>query len=71
MQLFKEWTWFERIWLLLFSIVNVFLYLKWDSGLIGLISAMSGMLCVVLVAKGKISNFVFGIVKTATYAYIS
>ena len=71
MQLFKEWTWFERIWLLLFSIVNVFLYLKWDSGLIGLISAMSGMLCVVLVAKGKISNFVFGIVNTATYAYIS
>lgn len=71
MNLFKEWTWFERIWLLLFSIVNVFLYLKWDSGLIGLISAMSGMLCVVLVAKGKISNFVFGIVNTATYAYIS
>ncbi len=32
---------------------------------------MSGMLCVVLVAKGKISNFVFGIVNTATYAYIS
>ena len=29
------------------------------------------MLCVVLVAKGKISNFVFGIVNTATYAYIS
>ena len=71
MALFKEWTWFERIWLLLFSIVNVFLYLKWDSGLIGLISAMSGMLCVVLVAKGKISNFVFGIINTATYAYIS
>ena len=71
MNLFKEWTWFERIWLLLFSIVNVFLYLKWDSGLIGLISAMSGMLCVVLVAKGKISNFVFGIGNTATYAYIS
>lgn len=71
MNLFKEWTRFERIWLLLFSIVNVFLYLKWDSGLIGLVSAMSGMLCVVLVAKGKISNFVFGIVNTATYAYIS
>ena len=71
MNLFKEWTWFERIWLLLFSIVNVFLYLKWDSGLIGLVSAMSGMLCVVLVAKGKISNFVFGIINTATYAYIS
>ena len=71
MNLFKEWTRFERIWLLLFSIVNVFLYLKWDSGLIGLVSAMSGMLCVVLVAKGKISNFVFGIINTATYAYIS
>ena len=71
MQLFKEWTWFERIWLMVFTAINVYLYVKWDSGLIGLISAMTGMMCVVLVAKGKISNFLFGVINTATYAYIS
>ena len=71
MPLFKEWTWFERIWLMVFTAINVYLYVQWDSGLIGLISSMTGMLCVVLVAKGKISNFLFGIINTATYAYIS
>mgnify|MGYP002662152205 FL=1 len=71
MQLFKEWTWFERIWLMVFTAINVYLYVKWDSGFIGLISAMTGMMCVVLVAKGKISNFLFGVINTATYAYIS
>lgn len=55
----------------MFGLINVWLYLVWDSGLIGLISSISGMLCVVLVAKGKISNFFFGIINTATYAYIS
>jgi hypothetical protein len=29
------------------------------------------MLCVVLVAKGKIANYYFGIVQTLTYAYIA
>lgn len=71
MTIFKEWTWFERIWLAVFSAINVYLYIKWDSGIIGLISSMTGMVCVVLVAKGKISNFLFGVVNTATYAYIS
>ena len=71
MQLFKEWTWFERIWLMVFTAINVYLYVKWDSGFIGLVSAMTGMMCVVLVAKGKISNFLFGVINTATYAYIS
>ena len=71
MQLFKEWTWFERIWLMVFTAINVYLYVQWDSGFIGLVSAMTGMMCVVLVAKGKISNFLFGVINTATYAYIS
>ncbi len=34
-------------------------------------SSISGMLCVVLVAKGKISNDYFCIVQTVTYAYIA
>jgi nicotinamide mononucleotide transporter len=67
----KDWTWFERIWLVAFTAINVFLFFAWDDTLLGLISSITGMLCVVLVAKGKISNYYFGIIQTGTYAYIA
>lgn len=67
----KDWTWFERIWLLVFAGTNIWLFFAWDDTLLGLISSITGMLCVVLVAKGKISNYYFGIIQTGTYAYIS
>lgn len=67
----RDWTLFEKVWLALFTIVNIYLFFAFEDSLLGLISSLSGMLCVVLVAKGKISNYYFGIVQTATYAYIS
>ena len=68
---FREWTIFEKIWLITFSAINIWLFFAWDDTTLGLISSMTGMLCVILVAKGKISNFFFGMVQTSTYAYIS
>lgn len=67
----KGWTLFEKLWLLIFTAINFYLFLSWDDTLIGLISSLSGMVCVVLVAKGKISNYYFGIIQSTTYAYIS
>ncbi|WP_316571739.1 nicotinamide riboside transporter PnuC [Neobacillus sp. YIM B06451] len=67
----KDWTLFEKVWLVVFTAVNISVYFAWNNTLIGLISSISGMLCVVLVAKGKISNYYFGIIQTGTYAYIS
>ncbi|MGI8385296.1 nicotinamide riboside transporter PnuC [Robertmurraya sp. P23] len=67
----KDWTRFEMGWLAIFTMINIYLFFAWEDSLIGLISSISGMLCVVLVAKGKISNYYFGIVQTATYAYIA
>ncbi|MGQ4668669.1 nicotinamide riboside transporter PnuC [Metabacillus halosaccharovorans] len=67
----RDWTLFEKLWLLIFTAVNVYLFFAWSDSLIGLISSITGMLCVVLVAKGKISNYYFGIIQTSTYAYIS
>lgn len=69
--MFKEWTTFEVCWLLVFFAANLYLYFAWNDTLLGLISSLAGMLCVVLVAKGKISNYFFGIVQTSSYAYIS
>ncbi|MED3976136.1 nicotinamide riboside transporter PnuC [Priestia megaterium] len=67
----KDWTKFEKVWLALFAVVNIYLFFALHDTIIGLVSSLSGMICVVLVAKGKMSNYYFGIVQTATYAYIS
>ncbi len=69
--IFKGWTTFEIAWLTIFTLIQVALFFIWDDTLLGFISSISGMLCVVLVAKGKISNYYFGIIQCATYAYIS
>lgn len=67
----KDWSLFEKAWLLIFTAINIYLFFAWDDTLLGLISSLTGMLCVLLVAKGKISNYYFGIIQTSTYAYIS
>lgn len=71
MGIWKNWTKFEISWLFTFTVVNIYLFYAWSDSLIGLVSSISGMLCVVLVAKGKIANYYFGIVQTLTYAYIA
>lgn len=68
---FGEWTLFEKLWLVVFTAVNLYLFFAWKDTLLGLTSSLTGMLCVVLVAKGKISNYYFGIIQSGTYAYIS
>ncbi|WP_010280933.1 nicotinamide riboside transporter PnuC [Bacillus timonensis] len=71
MKVLKDWTLFEKLWLVTFTLVNVYLFFVWDDTILGFITSISGMLCVVLVAKGKISNYYFGIIQTGTYAYIA
>jgi len=68
---FKDWTVFEKVWLLTFTIINIYLFFAWQDTVIGLITSLTGMLCVVLVAKGKVSNYWFGIINVTLYAYIA
>ncbi|MBU4501779.1 MAG: nicotinamide riboside transporter PnuC [Nanoarchaeota archaeon] len=68
---FKDWNLFEKSWLLIFSIINIYLFFAWSDTLIGLTASLTGMICVVLVAKGKISNYYFGIINVILYAYIA
>lgn len=67
----SEWTIFERIWLALFTLINIALFFAMDDTILGLITSLSGMLCVILVAKGKISNYLFGFIQASLYGYIS
>ena len=39
--------------------------------LIGSITSVAGVLCVVLVAKGNIWNYLFGLINVSMYAYVS
>lgn len=65
----QDWTRFEKLWLLVFTAVNVYLFFAWQDTVLGLVTSLTGMLNVVLVAKGKISNYLFGIVNVSLYAY--
>ena len=67
----KDWSLFEKCWLLTFTSVNIYLFFAWNDTLVGLIASLTGMMCVVLVAKGKISNYYFGIVNVVLYAYVA
>ncbi|MCF9046464.1 nicotinamide riboside transporter PnuC [Acinetobacter nectaris] len=71
MNLFQGWTTFEKTWLIVFTIIQLILFFWWQQTAIDLICALTNMLCVVLVAKGRMENFFFGIIATALYAYIS
>ena len=61
-------------WLLISGvIVSNVLYsvLTGTLDILGSMAAVTGILCVVLVAKGSIWNYIFGLVNVSLYAYIS
>jgi len=68
---FKDWNLYERIWLFAFTAVNIWLFFVWHDSWIGLTASLTGMICVILVAKGKISNYYFGFVNIVAYAYVA
>lgn len=85
MNLLKDFTKFEKIWVTLFTLIILgttgwFSYLYTDytsmqnvilNWVISPISAITGIICVVLAAKGKMATFYWGLVNCATYGYIA
>lgn len=69
--LLSGWSRFETLWLLVFTAVNLWLFVAWDDTLLGLVTSLTGMMTVVLVAKGRISNYWFGMVNVTLYAWLS
>ena len=68
---FRAWRPTEVAWLLfcLSSVLGLSLY--WQDSALGITAALTGMLYTVLAGKGKIACFIFGLVNTPLYAYIS
>jgi nicotinamide mononucleotide transporter len=81
----EDWTFFEKSWLFTFLIVIITatiyfsatdtdysstekILLNW---VISPLSAISGIFCVVLAAKGKYSNWIWGIANSILYGYLA
>lgn len=61
-------------WFLIAGVVAsniIYSVLEGNVDVIGSLAGIAGVLCVVLVAKGSIWNYLFGIVNVSLYAYIS
>jgi nicotinamide mononucleotide transporter len=65
------WKPIEVAWLAIATAVILGVSLYWKDTAAGVICSLTGVWCVVLTGKGKVSNFAFGIVNVVLYAYIS
>lgn len=65
------WKKLEIVWLLIACAVITGLSIYWQDTLMGIISATTGVACVVCTGKGKLSAYVFGLVNSVLYAIIS
>ncbi len=61
-------------WFLIVGVITsniIYTVLTGNIDIIGSVAGIAGVLCVVLVAKGSIWNYLFGIINVSLYAYIS
>ena len=61
-------------WFLIIGVIAsniIYTALSGNIDIVGSVAGIAGVLCVVLVAKGSIWNYVFGLVNVSMYAYIS
>jgi HTH-type transcriptional repressor of NAD biosynthesis genes len=67
----KYWSRYERIWILVFTSVALVLSIFWKDTIFGFSVFLTGILCVVLAAKGNVWTYAFGAYNSATYAWLS
>ena len=68
---FSGWQTWQVLWMA-FSVVTILaISLYQGESLIGLLAAVSGVICVILCGMGRLSSYIFGTVNTLLYAYIA
>ncbi|TBL68580.1 nicotinamide riboside transporter PnuC [Paenibacillus thalictri] len=66
-----RWSLYEIAWLGLFSGIAIVLTVIMKDTLFGFTVFLTGVLCVVLAAKGNLLTYVFGMYNTLGYAYLA
>lgn len=67
----KNWKAVEVLWIVTASAIILSLSIYWKENIIGIVSSISGILCVILTGKGKLSSYIFGMINTILYSYIA
>ena len=65
------WKFWEISWLTLATIIITGLSIYWGDTIMGIVSATTGVICVVCTGKGKLSAYIFGAINTLLYAIIA
>lgn len=68
---FKNWKWYDYAWLLIANTIILSLGLYWGDSPIALISAVTGVTCVIFISKQMILNYAVGAINVALYAYLA
>lgn len=65
------WKKWDVIWLVIATVIilGVSLYFKEDA--VGIFCALTGVWCVILTGKGKLSSYIFGTINVILYAYVA
>lgn len=68
---FSDWSIFEISWLIISTLTMLILSIVWGDTPMALISGVTGIISVVLCAKGKISTYAFATINVGLYAIIA
>lgn len=64
------YNWFEKAFLIAMVLLQVVMFFIQPDTFIGILCGISGVICVVLTAKGKISSYIFNFIQMLTYMII-
>lgn len=67
----EGWKVFEWAWLGLFVLAQVVIYIIEPDSVLGMVAGIAGIVCNVLITKGKISNYFFGLIFAYSYFYVA
>ena len=65
------WKKWEIIWLIFATAVILGVSLYWKDSITGIMAALTGIWCVILTGKGKLSSFWVGTINTLLYAIVA
>ena len=67
----RGWKPLELMWLGLATAVILALSIYWKDNWVSITAALTGVWCVILTGKGKVSSFIFGIINVVFYAWLA
>lgn len=70
-ELFSDWKPFEVGYVAILILLQIFAYIIAPDSIIGMISGITGVLCLVYGMKGRKITFLFGIIQCLAMTYIA